>query len=47
LHAEVVHIEADKLKVFEENDLLWLDAQIENHAKAHGSPFIVLPYMRR
>jgi hypothetical protein len=32
MDTEVNHIEADKLKVFEEKDLLWQDSQIEAHA---------------
>ena len=43
---EVIHIEADKLKVFAEKDLLSLDAQLQSHAKSHSDPFIVVPYMR-
>ena len=43
---EVIHIEAEKLKVFEGKELLALDAQLQSHAKAHSNPYIVVPYMR-
>lgn len=40
---------ADKIKDagFSERDLLAMIADMESHAKSHGDPFIIVPYMRR
>jgi hypothetical protein len=49
LDDEVEHIHASKLKEanFEERDILTVVADLEKHAKSHGDPFVIVPFMRR
>lgn len=44
-----MHIGASKLKEagFTEDECKGMIADMEKHAKGHGDPFLVVPYMRR
>jgi len=46
LDEEIEHITPDKMKVFDVQVMLKLDANLQKYVKAHGDPFLLVPYMR-
>ncbi|KAG5643504.1 hypothetical protein DXG03_000745 [Asterophora parasitica] len=49
LDEEVEHISASNLRnaQFAERDILTMIGKLESHAKSHGDPFLLVPFMRR
>jgi hypothetical protein len=45
LDEEVEDIAPEKLKVFDESTVKSLNVKLEQHAKANGNPFVVVPFM--
>ncbi|KAJ7758202.1 hypothetical protein DFH07DRAFT_741888 [Mycena maculata] len=46
LDEEVAHIAPEDMKVFDAKELLDLNASLDKHAKSHGDPFLLVPFMR-
>lgn len=47
LDEELIHIAPDNLLVFDEADVSKKIAELVEYTKAHGDPFLTVPYMRR
>ncbi|KZW02261.1 hypothetical protein EXIGLDRAFT_735740 [Exidia glandulosa HHB12029] len=46
LDEEVEHIAPANMTVFDKKELLELNASLDKHAKSHGDPFMLVPFMR-
>jgi len=46
LDEEVAHIAPENMKVFDTKELRDLNAALDKHAKSHGDPYLLVPYMR-
>ncbi|KAJ7141987.1 hypothetical protein C8R46DRAFT_968177 [Mycena filopes] len=46
LDEETAHLAPENMKVFDQKELLDLNAALDKHAKSHGDPFLLVPFMR-
>lgn len=45
LDEEVKHVAPENVRVFDDKELLEMDAALDKYAKSHGDPFLLVPYM--
>ncbi|EIN08723.1 hypothetical protein PUNSTDRAFT_102186 [Punctularia strigosozonata HHB-11173 SS5] len=46
LDEEVAHLAPENMKDFDQKELLDLNLALDKHAKSHGDPFLLVPFMR-